>query len=303
MTNKSVLGRGLSSLIPNKKEKTSQSQKPKIEKKEENVLDNKDKIKFVSVDNIVPNTQQPRQFFGHHEMEELIKSIEEHGILQPIVVCPIFEGKYEIIMGERRWRSAKVLGLKTIPAVIRGENIEEQKKLELAIIENIHRKDLSSVEEAESYNKLITDFNLTQEEVAKKVGKNRSTIANFLRLLDLPQEIRRGITEEKITMGHAKSILSLNSPAKQLELYKKIILHKLSVREVEKLVSKHKKNSVSQNTNNSSVNNYLHSMERLLCDNLKTKVKIDKLSNGNGKIVISFYSDDELRNLITLINE
>ena len=227
--NRKALGKGINALIPD-----FEMGVPKIEPSEASAL---------LVDEISPNRLQPRSHFDDKKLEELITSIEEHGVLQPVVVQKVDSG-YELIVGERRWRASKKLGLKKIPAVIREASDAES--LEIAIIENIHRHDLNPIEEAEAYSRLANEFALTQEMVAKKVGKSRTAVANTLRLLKLSRNIKEDLISEKISMGHARALLGLEN-SKQMEILRKDILKQdLTVRQTEDRVNKLKTDSVSK---------------------------------------------------------
>lgn len=267
------LGRGLDSLIPKKKFILPQE-------KEEAVLE-------IPVDKIRSNPYQPRNIFDEQGLEELVNSIKEHGIIQPLVVTRISDDLYELIAGERRLRAAKILKLEKVPAIIRSA--ETSKKLELSLIENIQRKDLNPLERARAYKRLIDEFNLTQEEVAKKVGKARATITNTLRLLTLPAVVQRMIEEEKITEGHAKILLSLDSSEKQEMMLKRILGTGMTVREAGQLVVLKRKRPVLKDP-------VLKEKEEYLQEALGTKVTIKKRGK-KGKIIIEFYSDEDLENL------
>jgi ParB family chromosome partitioning protein len=273
------LGKGLGSLIPSSDEK-------KIEASQKSAALGRE-IMDVAIEDITPNPQQPRESFLHEEMEDLIASIKEHGILQPLVISPIESG-YELIAGERRWRAAKMAGLRTVPAIVRG--VKEQEKLELALIENIQRQDLNPLEEARAYKRLVDEFSLTQEQVAKKVGKSRPQVANHIRLLDLPVEIQEALASGEIPYTKARTLLALDNPQAQLKLFKKIVRDKLTVRDAEKSVSG-SKNSVKAKDPN------LVAREEELRSVLGTKVEIKQNANG-GQIIIEYYSDEELDSLV-----
>ncbi len=250
----------------------------------------------IAVRDIAPNEQQPRKYFDEDRLQELADSIKEHGIMQPLVV--VAKGsKYELIAGERRLRAAKKAGLEKVPVIVRGA-MDDLKKLELAIIENVQRHDLNVVEEARSYKKLADEFNLTQEEIAQKMGKSRSVIANRMRLATLPIEIQRALIGGHISEGHAKVILSLDNPEKQRALYDLIIAGKLSVRDAEKALagSSHRGSSVASHTRGNKT-----SRERMLEDQLGayfgTRVQVKQKGTG-GSIVLSYYSDAELKNVL-----
>ena len=275
-----ALGRGLSSLIPQKQSLTEQV----IPEAHREILD-------VGVDDISENTRQPRQHFSPSDLEDLIGSIKEHGILQPLIVTRD-SGEYELIAGERRLRAARTLGLKTVPVIVR--EVTEQQKLELALIENIQRQDLNAIEEALAYRALIDEFNLKQEEVAKRVGKSRSNVANTLRLLDLPKEILEALTVGKITKTHARTLLAEDDPDKQHAIFKQILKGDISVREVEARVSS-KRKKTKKNGKKKDPNILAH--EKRLREILGTKVDIQE-SSGKGKVMISFYSREELMDIL-----
>ncbi len=284
----SSLGRGLSSLIPSKVIK--EDVEARISGKHENILE-------LKTENIKPNPHQPRKKFDRDMLEDLINSIKIHGIIQPLVVYK--DGNdYCLIAGERRHRAAKVLGLEKVPVVIRTAT--EQEKLELAIVENIQRQNLNPIEKAYGYKKLADDFNLTQEEVAKKVGQSRVAVTNTLRLLTLPENIQEAIKDEKITEGHAKVLLGVNSPEEQKNIFKDIISNKLSVRKTESKVKKirvrkHIRTIVTGDPN-------IIEKQDALQESLGTKVEL-KQNNGQGTITIHYYSKEELNEIINKITK
>lgn len=281
MANNQGLGRGLSSLIPSRKGEAS----PIVE-----LLDN-ERILKIKTENIEANPMQPRGRIDHGALEDLINSIKEHGILQPLIVSRSGSG-YTLIAGERRLRSAKILGLKTVPAIVRDTS--RQEKLEIALVENLQRKNLNAIEEAMAYKKLVDEFNLNQDSVAKRVGKSRETVSNTLRLLSLPLEIQKSILEEKISEGHAKAILSLPSEKQQLKLLNNILKSNLSVRKTEDASRQIKKSRFQAQEPD------IMEKEDLLRENLGTRVKIDK-KGSRGKITIEFYSEAELNQIINNI--
>ena len=247
----------------------------------------------IPVESIVPNPHQPRLQFDGVKLSELAASIKEHGILQPITVTRLSDGNFELIAGERRFQAGKLAGLKTIPALVREAG--EREKLELAIIENTQRHDLNPIEEARAYLRLTDEFGLHQEEVSKKMGKSRSSIANTLRLLSLPVEIQRAIAEGKISEGHAKALLSIENSEKQRALFELIVKGGMTVRETE---AKVREISVKPHTrSNRSADPELVAQEEALSERLKTKVKIVPIGKG-GRVVIEFYSKEELESFI-----
>lgn len=292
MMKKTSLGTGLSSLIPNKLNKENSILS---EEKKSPALN---KVVEIPTEDINPNPNQPRYYFDGDNLEELSESIKEHGVIQPILVTKIDAHKYELIAGERRLQATKLVKIKKIPAIIRSAT--NQEKLELALIENIQRYDLNSIEEAKAYKKLQTEFSLTQKEVAKKAGKSRSAIANIVRLLDLPVEIQRGIIKEKITEGHARAILGLENPEKQRALYELILKNNLTVRDTENKVREvtihtHKRKIIKQ------TDPQLQDLEDKIQQKLGTKVKIKKRGTS-GKITIDFFSEEEFNKIIKILN-
>ena len=275
--NRKALGKGINALIPD-----FEMGVPEAEPSAANDL---------LVDEISPNRLQPRSYFDDTKLEELVTSIEEHGVLQPVVVQKTDSG-YELIVGERRWRASKELGLKKIPAVIR--EVSDAQSLEIAIIENIHRQDLNPIEEAEAYARLANEFALTQEMVAKKVGKSRTAIANTLRLLKLSRNIKEDLISEKISMGHARALLGLENSKKMEILRKEIIKQDLTVRQTEGRVNKIKAGSVNKpGPSKAKKNIFIKDLEKDLARRLGTKVDISPKKNG-GKLVVTYYSDDDL---------
>lgn len=281
MKHNNILGRGLASLIPITSGKSSIWQGLVGEKGE--------KIQEISVTDIQQNPMQPRQNFDQYGEEELVNSIKEHGIIQPLIVTKNDQG-YQLIAGERRLRAAKSLKLKTVPVIVRDAS--QQQKLEVSLIENIQRQDLNPVEEAMAYRKLLDEFGLTQEQLAKRVGKNRATAANILRLLDLPDEIRKALIEKKITVGHAKVLLSLDKAEDQIKAFKNILLQGLNVAETTRIVRKIQPGKIIK-----PIDFELQEKEERLREILATKVKIEKRGKG-GKIIIEYYSPEELAALI-----
>ena len=246
-------------------------------------------INEIALDNIYANPDQPRQTFDEEALQELAQSIKEHGVISPITLRKDPNGKYMIIAGERRYRAAKLIGLNTIPAYIR--TAKDEQVMEWALIENIQREDLDAIEIALAYQRLMDEYQLTQERMAERVGKKRATIANYLRLLKLPAEIQLGIKEKKIEMGHARAILGSPSLEQQLSLYKKILHNGLSVRKVEELV-----NAVKiDKKNNHATTNYIKQQE-LLSHALHLPVKIN-----NKQIIITFTNEKELNELINTL--
>jgi len=249
------------------------------------------------IDEIVPNRLQPRQHFDDEKFNELERSIREHGVLQPIVVQKNAKG-YELIVGERRWRASKKAGLKKIPSIIR--EVTDTESLELALIENLNRQDLNPIEEAEAYERLAKDFGLTQEKISQRMGKSREAVANVLRLLKLPRQVKEDMIGGRLTMGHGRALLGLNSEKDIDTLRRKIIRHTLSVRETEAQVSRWKQ-SQGNSTNNTKIKKgiFVKKLEMELERKLGTKVEIAPSKKG-GKVLIKYYSDDDLERIRTL---
>ena len=254
-------------------------------------------IQEIDITKIAPNPFQPRKVFEPNALKELADSIKEHGVIQPLVVTKTPVG-YELVVGERRFRASLLAGMKMVPAIIK-EQMVDQTKLEVALIENIQRQELNPIEEAQAYERLMKTFSLTQEQVAKKVGKSRPAVANTVRLLNLPAEVQRGVIEGRLSEGHARALLGLNDPEKILLLYKKVIEGGWNVREVE---SKVRELTQKRQMDSAAPDPKLMAMESELRVKLGAQVKISRLGQG-GKITIEFYSDEELSDIITKMAE
>ena len=243
-------------------------------------------ISEIALSKIYANPNQPRHTFDEEALDELAQSIAEHGVISPITLRKDSDGRYMIIAGERRYRASKMAGLSTIPAYIR--TAKDEQVMEWALIENIQREDLDAIEIALAYQRLMDDYDLTQERMSERVGKKRATVANYLRLLKLPAEIQLGIKEKKIDMGHARAILGSPSPEQQLSIYKKILQNGLSVRKVEELVSESKPTTTTKKATATFTE-----QQRLLTERLHMPVKI-----SGKKLTISFHNEEELNALI-----
>tara|TARA_Y100001935_G_scaffold142406_1_gene117712 strand:- start:636 stop:1499 length:864 start_codon:yes stop_codon:yes gene_type:complete len=255
------------------------------------------------INKIQANPNQPRKDFNDSKMEELVLSIKEKGILQPIAVRELKNGNYEIIAGERRYRASKSIGLKSIPAYILSVE-DESEIMEFALIENIQRDDLNPIEESEAYASLKSKYNLSQKEISKKVGKSRSLIANSLRLLKLPSSIKEDIKNNKLSMGHAVSLLGLKSKTQMLAIANRIIKNKLSVRNTEEIISKINSNAPKSKSNRKSLKSQLlNEFESKLIHKFGTKVSISSNNNGKGKVVFEFYTQDDLERILDLLNK
>ncbi|WP_374000935.1 ParB/RepB/Spo0J family partition protein [Bdellovibrio bacteriovorus] len=267
-------------------------------------VDPESKIWKVAIDKLSPGQFQPRKQFDKEPLQELAQSIKENGILQPIVARRTASGKLEIVAGERRWRASQLAGLHEVPVILK--NYDDKQALELAIVENIQREDLNPIEEAEGYSRLISEFKLSQQQVAEKVGRDRATVANAVRLLSLPEQVKEMISGNELSVGHAKVLLSLQDPKKQIEFAKKVLNEKIAVRKLEKMVQavvKGQEEVEEAPTFDSNVTQRLISgLSEELQKMLGTKVNID-YANSKGKISIHFYSDDELTNLVDRLKE
>jgi ParB family transcriptional regulator, chromosome partitioning protein len=277
MVKKTGLGRGMASLLPA-------------------VDESSHRYFSCPVEEIKPNKSQPRKTFANEKLEELAASIRENGIIQPLVVRKKAD-HYELIAGERRWRAAQKAGLHEVPVVI--QDVSDGTALEMALIENIQREDLNAVEEAEAYQALMDNFDLSQEELARKVGKERSTVANFLRLLRLPTDIKRDLAEDRLSMGHARALLAFDTP-EQMKVGRDEILRKdLTVRQTEGLVKKLKANKAPKAVGKASPE-LVEVMEQLK-RHFKSKVALKRVGRG-GKIEISYANMEELTRIIELFN-
>ncbi len=288
--NNGGLGRGLGSLIPQKVDKKLSDDTGEVQTIDVTSPNDKDKILNVSPDKIKVNQMQPRQNFDNAKIDDLANSIKEHGIIQPLIVVKAEDG-YELIAGERRLRASKAIGLKEVPVIVR--EADEQQKLEVALIENLQRENLNPIETAIAYQKLIDEFNLSQDDVAKRVGKSRPVITNALRLLNLPEEIQTALIDGRVSEGHAKYLLGLDNPVKQMTLFRKILNNKMTVAETNiesKRMGGTKKARIQINYEDKD-------KEFALREFFGTKVEIKRKGKG-GQIVIDFYSDDELEEMI-----
>ena len=255
----------------------------------------------ISIKKIIPNKNQPRQYFEDKEMERLSQSIERSGILQPLTVRELKDGNYELIAGERRFRAAQMIGLEFVPAYILSVETDVE-MMEYALVENIQRVDLNPIEEAEAYAMLSGKYDLSHDEIGKRVGKSRSSIANCLRLLKLPPVIKTSLKNGEISSGHARAILSIRKSIQMMTFYQKVINEGLSVRQTESIVKKYSQSPLKQKKKNKQKSPLLD-LENSLISALGTKVLIKKNSKGKGKIYIDFYDNDDLERLIDIIIE
>lgn len=287
------LGKGLDSMIPDKIQETK-------EILQESKATNKETL--LEINKVEPNKGQPRKLFNEDALADLADSIKQYGIIQPLIVQKK-NGHYEIIAGERRWRAAKLAGLKEIPAIIK--EYTPQEVMEIALIENIQREDLNPIEEAMAYQKLIAEFHLKQDELAERVSKSRAAIANSMRLLKLSDKVQQMVIDDMISSGHARALISIEDMEEQFNLATQVFDHKLSVRETEKLVKRVLEGKKNQNSKTSEVLTeqellVLKDIEEKMRKIIGTKVSISKKSKNKGKIEIEYYSSDELERLIEL---
>ena len=270
MNQKKVLGRGLGALIPQRSEVASAA------------------LAQIPLDRIAANPYQPRKAFDEKSIDELTRSVREHGIVQPLVVSRTSDNRYRLIAGERRFRAALKAGLQSVPAVIKDLQ-QESDALQIALIENIQREDLNPIEEANAYHQLHDDFGLTQDEISRRVGKERSTVANFLRLLKLPEPVKQLLASGQLTMGHARALLSLDSAKKQQQLADRVVRSSLNVRQTEVLAAGATKKAKREKPKDV----FTRDAEEKLTRVLRTKVDIDRRRRG-GVIHIRFASEDDL---------
>tara|TARA_B100000674_G_scaffold288666_1_gene239233 strand:- start:319 stop:1173 length:855 start_codon:yes stop_codon:yes gene_type:complete len=252
----------------------------------------------IDINNIIINKDQPREFFDEEKLKELSLSIKKHGIIQPITVKKLSKNKYQLISGERRYRASKICDIKTIPAFIRRNN--DESLLEIALIENIQRENLNSIEIAISYKKLVDELNIKQEELGKRLGKDRTTINNYIRLLKLPPSIQNGIKENKIQMGHARSLITIEKTDIQLKIYQLIIKGKLSVRKTEELVRGLKNEKIILSDKKKS-DNELTKIESKLSSFFGTKISTQG-DEKSGKIIVPYKSTNDLNRILELLD-
>ena len=261
-------------------------------------------VRYLALSSIVNNPDQPRQNFSEQELSELTNSIKNLGVLQPILVRPSakLSGKYEIVAGERRWRAAERAKLAQVPVIIK--ELEDRAAYEIALVENVQRADLGALEVAKAYNKLIEEFNLTQEDVAERVGKDRASVANYVRLLKLPEAVQKLVAEGKLSMGHARAILTVREPSAQMSLAQKVLSENLSVRALEQIVARvvvldRGKRRIKGLTT-ASASDFPEITDRLR-KVLGTKIAIRHSKSGRGKIEIEYFSEQELERLVEIL--
>ncbi|HEX8617099.1 MAG TPA: ParB/RepB/Spo0J family partition protein [Thermoanaerobaculia bacterium] len=287
-TQKKALGRGIGALIPSRAAAEPAAAAPAVAAPAGTGLAE------VPIEQISPNPYQPRRTFNDASIEELSRSVREHGIIQPLVVTRTGDNKYRLIAGERRFRAAQKAGLSVVPVVIK-ETMTDSDTLQVALIENIQREDLNTIEEAYAYHQLHEEFGLTQEEISKRVGKERSTVANFLRLLKLPDSVKKLLAAGQLTMGHARAILAVDSARKQEQLAERVVKRNLNVRQTEMLAAESSPKAEQQPEKEKDI--FTRDAEDKLTRALRSKVEIDRKRRG-GVIHVRFGSEDELIRLV-----
>lgn len=290
----SGLGRGLGALIP-PKQPISQ---PFIDEQEESSVvseqsDVIESVRRIPVEFISPNPHQPREHFDYAALEDLVTSIKEHGILQPLVVSPLPDGRYELIAGERRLRAAKIAELPDVPAIVR--TVTEQQKLELAIIENVQRQNLNPIEEARAYIRLRDEFDLTQDEIGERVGKSRPQVGNIIRLLQLEPEVQSALAQEKISASNARTLLSIPEREERLALFQRMLEGNFTVRQAEEHIPKERRRFKIVDPNLLDIESRLRSFFGL-------RVAVKRQPNGHGEVKIAFENDEDLNNIVNRVS-
>jgi ParB family transcriptional regulator, chromosome partitioning protein len=294
--NKELLGKGIRSLLQNidaDLKTTSGSLKS-------NVVETATGTNRISINDIEPNPKQPRRDFDDQALNDLANSIKIHDIIQPVTVSKLANGKYRLVTGERRWRAAKIAGIKDIPAYVRHTN--DAQLLELALLENLQREDLNAMEISMSYKRMMEELEYTQEEVAERMGKDRSTVANFIRLLKLPPDIQLAVRNGELSMGHARALINVDTVDKQIFIFKEIKEKGLSVRQTEALVRNLYKETGVKKTSKSHLNPAFQRIEDKLASHFSTRVKLRHSRNGSGQIIIEYYSQEEMNKILGQMN-
>jgi ParB family chromosome partitioning protein len=304
----SGLGRGLGALIPSRqtmdeeRQENTESREYDSESRSEVQIPNSEtsessdvieSVRRIPVEKIVPNPQQPREHFDHDALEDLVSSIKEHGILQPLVVSPLPNGRFELIAGERRLRASKLAELPDVPAIVRTVN--DQQKLELAIIENVQRKDLNPIEEARAYSRLRDEFDLTQDEIGERVGKSRPQVGNIMRLLQLEPEIQSALAQEKISASNARTLLSIPDQNERLMLFRNMLEGNFTVRQTEEHIPQDRRRIKIVDPN-------ILDMESRLRGFFGLRTSIKRLPNGRGEVKIAFENDEDLGGIVNRIS-
>jgi ParB family chromosome partitioning protein len=291
--NKDALGKGIRSLL----QSIDSDLKTGTGGLKTSVVETATGVSRIAVDDIEVNPKQPRRDFDEQAMKELADSIKMHDIIQPVTVSRTATGKYRLISGERRWRASKMAGLKDIPAYVRQAN--DQELLELALLENLQREDLNAMEIALSYKRMMEELDYTQEQVAERMGKDRSTVANFIRLLKLPPDIQMAVRSGQLSMGHARALINVDTIDRQLYIFKEINSKGLNVRQTENLVRNlYKQGHAVKKTAKSSLSAPYQKIEDKLASHFSTRVKLKHSKSGNGQILIDYYSIDELSKIL-----
>ena len=299
MAVKKGLGKGLGNLIP---ESDKEAQKTKVVEKvvEKKVIVKEPAETIVKINEVEPNKNQPRRTLDEDALLELAESIKQHGVIQPLIVKKR-DKYYEIIAGERRWRAAKMAGLKEIPIVIK--DLSDQEIMEVALIENIQREDLNPIEEAQAYQRLIKEYNYKQDELAERVSKSRVAVTNSMRLLKLDERVQKMIIDDMISAGHARALLAITDSEKQYTIAMKVFDEKLSVRETEKLI-KNLDKQVKPKVNTTPENDFIYrDIENKLKESMGTKVIIHNKDNNKGKIEIEYYSQDDFERIVDILKK
>ncbi|MCX2839625.1 ParB/RepB/Spo0J family partition protein [Salinimicrobium sp. MT39] len=293
-TKKQALGRGLSALLKDPQNDIKSAEDKNADKLVGHIVE-------LDLDAIEVNPFQPRTSFNEESLRELASSIRELGVIQPITVRKLGYNQYQLVSGERRFRASKLVGLQTIPAYIRIAN--DQESLEMALVENIQRQDLDPIEISLSYQRLIDEINLTQEQLSDRIGKNRSTIANYLRLLKLDPIVQTGMRDGFLSMGHGRALINIEDPQVQLDIYEKILANSLSVRETEKLVRnlQEGKPEVKTATSTSNISRDVKKSIKEFSEKLGAKVDVKVSKKGNGKLIIPFTSEEDLNRIKKII--
>lgn len=295
--NKDLLGKGIRSLLQN----IDADLKTSSGGLKTSVVENATGVNRIAIDDIETNPKQPRRDFNEQTLQELSHSIKLHDIIQPITVSRMANGKYRLISGERRLRASKQAGLKDIPAYIRQSNDAEL--LELALLENLQREDLNAMEVSLSYKRMMDELDYTQEQVAERMGKDRSTVANFIRLLKLPPDIQLAVRSGELSMGHARALINVDTVDKQLFIFKEIKEKGLSVRQTEALVRNiYRETGAVKKPTKSSMPPAFQRIEDKLASHFSTRVKLRHGRNGSGQITIEYYSTEELNNILRQMN-
>lgn len=297
MALKRGLGKGLDSLIPTNVMMESEVKHATVSTAS-SAEEGKDGTLMVKLSKVEPNREQPRKNFDEDSLQELAESLKQFGMLQPILVQNRGD-YYEIIAGERRWRAAKIAGLKEVPVIVR--ELTDQEIVEISLIENIQREDLNPIEEAQAYKRLLTEFHLKQDEVAERVSKSRTAVTNSMRLLKLCDEVQKMVVYDMISTGHARALISIEDPEEQYLIAQKIFDEKLSVREVEKLVKDLHKPPKPPKEENKTLQAIYQEISERLKQSLSTKVSVSAKQNGAGKIEIEFYNHEDLERLLERI--